>query len=230
MKTKTMQDTIKEISKDISDKAYILRSQNKELLITYRNKENEFISVKIGDYFNEYKFYMLVYSKTFNDIFKTIDEEYFLYEKMIGNENELTIKSGKSAFSLYDIRFSQLDQNASNSIKQAQKQAKELHINFEYSDKTIDNSKTIEDTEKMKTIEKQESKTINKAQEFKKLTIDEKIAQDRLKLEKLNGLIIELIGTWLWVSGNTKENKEELKAMRFKWSHNRIAWYKAYYS
>lgn len=45
------------------------------------------------------------------------------------------------------------------------------------------------------------------------------------KLMKMNGLYIELCGSWLWVSGNTKEHKDELKAMNFKWSKNKAAWY-----
>lgn len=39
------------------------------------------------------------------------------------------------------------------------------------------------------------------------------------------GLVIELCGSWLWVSGNTKAVKEELKALGFKWSANKAAWY-----
>ena len=31
------------------------------------------------------------------------------------------------------------------------------------------------------------------------------------KLIKIPGLIIELCGSWLWISGNTREHKEELK-------------------
>ena len=44
------------------------------------------------------------------------------------------------------------------------------------------------------------------------------------KLLKL-GIEVELCGSWIWVSGNTKAVKDELKALGFKWSHNKAAWY-----
>lgn len=39
------------------------------------------------------------------------------------------------------------------------------------------------------------------------------------------GLVIELCGSWLWVTGSTKLHKEELKALGFKYSANKAAWY-----
>lgn len=44
-------------------------------------------------------------------------------------------------------------------------------------------------------------------------------------LTKFNGCLVELIGSWIWVSGNTKEYKEQLKELNFKWSKNKAAWY-----
>lgn len=35
----------------------------------------------------------------------------------------------------------------------------------------------------------------------------------------------EQVGTWLWISGNTKPIKEDLKQIGFKWSKNKSAWY-----
>lgn len=45
------------------------------------------------------------------------------------------------------------------------------------------------------------------------------------RLMKLDGLDIELCGSWLWIGGNTKENKEELKAAGCRWSNNKKLWY-----
>jgi hypothetical protein len=39
------------------------------------------------------------------------------------------------------------------------------------------------------------------------------------------GLEVELCGLWVWVTGDTKPHKEELKAAGFKWSPNKTAWY-----
>ena len=38
-------------------------------------------------------------------------------------------------------------------------------------------------------------------------------------------LDVELCGLWVWVSGNTREHKEELKAEGFRWSPDKTAWY-----
>ena len=44
-------------------------------------------------------------------------------------------------------------------------------------------------------------------------------------LLKCPGLMIELCGSWLWVTGNTKDHKDVLKDLHFKWSKNKAAWY-----
>lgn len=41
----------------------------------------------------------------------------------------------------------------------------------------------------------------------------------------LSGLQTELIGTWIWVSGNTKLHKEVLKNLKFRYAHKKQAWY-----
>jgi hypothetical protein len=48
------------------------------------------------------------------------------------------------------------------------------------------------------------------AEEFK-TTLNKLMALD------LDGVKVELIGSWLWVSGNTKPIKDELKALKFRW-------------
>ena len=45
------------------------------------------------------------------------------------------------------------------------------------------------------------------------------------KLLEQNDITVEKIGKWFWVSGNTKPMKEELKANKFRWSHNKKMWY-----
>lgn len=46
----------------------------------------------------------------------------------------------------------------------------------------------------------------------------------RLHMENVK---IELIGSFLWISGNTRLYKEDLKAIGMKWSKNKTAWYMA---
>jgi hypothetical protein len=44
-----------------------------------------------------------------------------------------------------------------------------------------------------------------------------KATLDKLMTLDLEGVKVELIGSWLWVSGNTKPIKDELKALKFRW-------------
>jgi hypothetical protein len=55
--------------------------------------------------------------------------------------------------------------------------------------------------------------------------MSERIRQTIEKLVKLHGIQIELCGTWIWVSGNTRPVKETLKEYGLKWSHDKEKWY-----
>lgn len=44
-------------------------------------------------------------------------------------------------------------------------------------------------------------------------------------LLNLDGLVVELCGSWLWISGETMKNKKALKAAGFRWSPNKKMWY-----
>lgn len=45
------------------------------------------------------------------------------------------------------------------------------------------------------------------------------------ELLRCAGLMIELCGSWLWITGNTREHAETLKKLHFRWSKNKCAWY-----
>lgn len=45
------------------------------------------------------------------------------------------------------------------------------------------------------------------------------------KLLPLNGINIEICGTWVWVSGDTKANKDTIKAAGYRWAHKKQMWY-----
>lgn len=47
------------------------------------------------------------------------------------------------------------------------------------------------------------------------------------ELLKMDGIEIEIIGCFVWVSGNTKLHKEQLKALGFKWHSKKQHWYKS---
>ena len=44
----------------------------------------------------------------------------------------------------------------------------------------------------------------------------------RMKMENVN---IELCGSFLWLTGNTKPHKDGIKALGFRWSKNKGSWY-----
>ena len=50
----------------------------------------------------------------------------------------------------------------------------------------------------------------------------EKIISLILHFENIN---IELVGSWIWVSGDTKEIKDKLKELGFKWASKKKMWF-----
>lgn len=47
------------------------------------------------------------------------------------------------------------------------------------------------------------------------------------KLIRMEGLEIEIIGCFIWLSGNTRAHKDNIKALGFKWHSTKKMWYKA---
>lgn len=47
----------------------------------------------------------------------------------------------------------------------------------------------------------------------------------KLLVLKMENVLIEVIGSFLWVSGNTKPYKDELKVLGLKWGRKKQAWY-----
>lgn len=45
------------------------------------------------------------------------------------------------------------------------------------------------------------------------------------QLRALDGLELEIIGNWIWISGETKANKEALKAMGCRYAAQKVRWY-----
>lgn len=44
---------------------------------------------------------------------------------------------------------------------------------------------------------------------------------------KMVNVKIEVIGSFLWLSGDTKPYKEKIKTLGFRWNNNKKAWYKS---
>jgi len=47
------------------------------------------------------------------------------------------------------------------------------------------------------------------------------------QLMRMDGITIEVIGCFVWVTGDTKPHKDQLKGLGFKWHTKKIAWYLA---
>lgn len=45
------------------------------------------------------------------------------------------------------------------------------------------------------------------------------------ELIKLQGIGIEICGSWIWVTGNTYNSREQLKGLKFRFSKKKTAWY-----
>jgi len=45
------------------------------------------------------------------------------------------------------------------------------------------------------------------------------------KIINFDGVNIEIVGQWIWISGNTFAYKKEFKEAGFKWAKNKCAWY-----
>jgi hypothetical protein len=89
-------------------------------------------------------------------------------------------------------------------------------------------------TEKMKIINAQyeEVLTGKYQRDGKSLSeIDDLLQKDFILRSKMNeilglsDLIVEVCGSWIWLTGNTKEHKDKIKEANFMWSHNKKAWY-----
>lgn len=58
-----------------------------------------------------------------------------------------------------------------------------------------------------------------------KEAILEQIGEIKDALRGFGGLVLEVCGTWLWASGNTKEHKEVLKSLGFHYASKKQMWY-----
>jgi hypothetical protein len=51
------------------------------------------------------------------------------------------------------------------------------------------------------------------------------LAEAIAAIVELQGISIEICGSWIWVTGDTKPHKETFKAAGFRWGAKKAAWY-----
>lgn len=88
-------------------------------------------------------------------------------------------------------------------------------INAEYDEKVKKLAKKTKVNAKTKVAAKTEGMTDEEISAA--IAAEFKATMDALAKMELDGVQIELIGSWLWVSGNTKPIKDSLKAAGFRW-------------
>lgn len=88
------------------------------------------------------------------------------------------------------------------------------------------------DLETMKAINVEYEKALRYVVDSKGETLDEdsfNIERDLMevinKIVALKGIIIEVTGRWIWVTGETRQHKDYFKALGFYWACKKLAWY-----
>lgn len=116
------------------------------------------------------------------------------------------------------------------SIEQLRTQFREYCLEL-HPDKGGDHKEFIEMKAEYDKVIERASKTefINAESENRKANFsfaDEKeLAEFLEKLMRVKGVVIELCGSWLWVSGNTILVKDQLKGFGMRFSKKKTAWY-----
>lgn len=65
----------------------------------------------------------------------------------------------------------------------------------------------------------------NSAEAKKDFQIDKEIRDILNKIIRFDGLNIEIVGSWIWVDGDSYQWKEQLKEIGFQWSRARKKWH-----
>ena len=57
------------------------------------------------------------------------------------------------------------------------------------------------------------------------LKIDRELREKITNISNIDEIDIEICGSWLWVSGKTKSNRDIFKSLGFKWARKKCSWY-----
>lgn len=115
-----------------------------------------------------------------------------------------------------------------NTVEELRKQYKELLMKYH-----PDNNKKEDTTEIMKEINLEynslfqglKNSTYKNEKENYKSADEETVKKILNELQKYSDIVIELCGSWIWVSGNTKPIKNLLKELGLKWASKKSMWY-----
>lgn len=111
--------------------------------------------------------------------------------------------------------------------KEYKKQALKLHPDLNMGEDTTKNFQEMQNEyEKVFNI----VKNIRRNEKGEKYTTETTETMEEFKdvIDKIihfKNVNIEIIGSWIWLTGDTKTYKETIKELGFRWSKNKIAWY-----
>lgn len=71
----------------------------------------------------------------------------------------------------------------------------------------------------------QSGETYEKQPEQDSQETAEQFAEIINKVIRFDGVKIEIIGSWVWLTGNTMIYKDQIKDLGFFWSKSKVAWY-----
>jgi len=63
------------------------------------------------------------------------------------------------------------------------------------------------------------------SEESERYNYGEEMERVLMELNGLAGVIFEVIGNWIWISGDTKTHKEALKTLGCKWAPKKAKWF-----
>lgn len=55
--------------------------------------------------------------------------------------------------------------------------------------------------------------------------VPEEFAAAVAAVVNLEGIVLDLVGAWIWATGNTRTHKDALKAAGYRWASKKCAWY-----
>lgn len=116
-----------------------------------------------------------------------------------------------------------------NSIQELKKQYRDLIKQYHPDLNASDTTKIMQDinAEYDRLFEKVKNSFINANGEIYQKENNENIEEFKDIINKIitfKNCKVEIIGNWIWITGNTKYYKEILKSLKFKWIQNKKAW------
>lgn len=86
--------------------------------------------------------------------------------------------------------------------------------------------KLLKDRHESKSADSKENNAKTNFDNMKYDFSEDELLRDMLqKVIHLSDITIEIIGNWLWISGNTYQYKKELKDLGFKFAGQKKSWY-----